>query len=295
MASALEEYGISILVGVPRIADAMKAAIDRKIEETGKSGTIKKAMTLTNALGKIGLDVRRKVFKSVINGLGGKMRLIIVGAAPANANTLEWFNNVGILTLQGYGLSEFSPVVSAENETHMKRGSIGIPLPDICVRIDNEDENGIGEIVVKGDNVMLGYLDNEEETKRILKDGELYTGDMGYMDEDGYIFITGRKKNVIVLDNGKNVFPEELEALVCTCNVAKECIVTNEPENGKDLLVATVYVEKGTDLEEAKAIMDRHVLNLNKRLPQYKWIKRTVVTDKMPEMTTTLKVKRHTK
>lgn len=293
VASALEEYGVSILVGVPRVADMMKSAVERKIDEMGKTALISKALKISGALGKIGIDVRRKLFKSIIDGLGGKMRFIILGAAPANPDTLEWFNNVGILTVQGYGLSECSPVVSAENDTHMRRGSIGIALPDINVRIDNPDENGIGEIAVRGDNVMLGYLDNPEETAKVLKDGELFTGDLGYMDKEGYIFITGRKKNVIVLDNGKNVFPEELEGLIAKCPVVKECIVSNAPENGKDCLVATVYTEKGTDLEEAQKIAEEYVAELNKKLLQYKWIKKVIVTDKQPEMTTTMKVKRH--
>ncbi len=293
VATALEEYGISILVGVPRVADMMKSAVDRKIEEMGKTGLINKAMKISSVLGKVGIDVRRKLFKSIIDGLGGKMRFIIVGAAPANPDTLDWFNNVGILTVQGYGLSECSPVVSAENDTHMRRGSIGTALPGVDVRIDSPDENDIGEIVVKGENVMLGYLDNPEETAKVLKDGELYTGDMGYMDQDGYIFITGRKKNVIVLDNGKNVFPEELEGLMANCSVVKECIVSNAPENGKDLLVAKVYTEKGTDLAKAQKIAEEFASEINKKLPQYKWIKKIEVTDVQPEMTTTLKVKRH--
>lgn len=290
IAKCLKEYKVSVLVGVPRIVDEMYLAVTRLIKKENKEGKVKFGIALTKALRKIKIDIRRKVFKEIIEGLGGGLRLIIVGAAAAKPEVLKWFNDVGILTIQGYGLTESSPVISAENEDNMRLGSIGKALPGIDVKIVDKDENGMGEIIAKGENIMLGYYKYDGEDP--IKDGYLYTGDIGYMDKDGFIFITGRKKNVIVLNNGKNVFPEELEMLLSDCDAIKECIVVHKTDDGKDNIHAKVVYREELEKEEAERKVGAFIEELNKKLISYKQIKSFELTDKEMEKTTTLKIKR---
>ena len=163
---------------------------------------------------KLGIDIRRKVFKDIIDNLGG-LRMAVVGAAAIDKTVVKNFSNYGIKTIQGYGLTETSPVITAENDKNIRHGSVGFPLKDVEIKIFEPNEEGIGEIIAKGPNVMLGYFENEEATKETIdEDGWLHTGDLAKIDEDGYIFISGRKKFVIVLKNGKNIYPEELETVV---------------------------------------------------------------------------------
>ncbi len=294
IAQALNEYGVSVLVGVPRIADEIKNTVFRKLEGTGKMGVFKNAYGVSKTLKKMKIDVARKLFSSIHTALGGKLRLIIVGAAPANPKTLEWFNGIGIVTIQGYGLTETAPVVSAENPTHMRCGSVGKALPGVDVEIfDKDEDSGIGEITVKGENVMLGYYDDEQSTAKVLKNSRFFTGDMGYMDKDGYIFITGRKKNVIVLQNGKNVFPEEIESLIDTCKGVRDSIVYNDTKNGKDMLCAKIYYDKSMNKETVEQNVASHIDQMNKTLVPYKQIRDFTVMDTEPERTTTLKIKRN--
>ena len=192
-----------MFVCVPLLIEAMYKKIEKEIQKQGKEKLIKVATPFTNFLAKIGIDVRRKVFKEIIDNLGGSLRAIISGASALDKKVAKAFNDFGILTIQGYGLTETSPVLSAENENCIRYGSIGFPMPNVQIKIDNPNEQGIGELVAKGPNVMLGYYENEEATKKVLKDGWFYTGDLGRIDKDGYIFITGRKKNVIVLKKWK--------------------------------------------------------------------------------------------
>ena len=284
----LTEYGVSVFVGVPRVLDEMYLTISRKLEAQGMVKKVNFALKLSRVLMKIGIDVRRKLFAKIIDALGGKLRFIIVGAAPATPEVLRWFNDIGVLSVQGYGLTETSPVISAENENHMREGSVGLTLPGVEARIVNPDENGIGEIVAKGPNVMLGYYNDQAQTDEVIRDGWFYTGDLGRIDKDGYIFISGRKKNVIVLSNGKNVFPEEIEALVSQCDAIKECIVYGE---GDDILLKVVR-DKSFDGDCDKEI-ENHVKSVNEKLIYYKQIKSYVITDEEMEKTTTGKIKRY--
>ena len=226
----MKEYKVSVFVCVPLILEAMHKRILLEVKKQGKEKTINRAKKLSNALLKVGIDVRKKLFKQLLEKLGGSMRFVVSGAAAIDKQVAEDFNSWGILTIQGYGLTETSPVLCAENEKCLKLGSVGIPLIDVEVKIDNPNEKGIGEIIAKGPNVMLGYYKNEEATKNSLIDGWYHTGDLGYIDRSGYLFITGRKKNVIVLKNGKNIFPEELETLINRLDLVKECIVYGMPD-----------------------------------------------------------------
>ena len=299
----LKEYKVTLFVGVPLLVDKMYENIEKEIAKQNKTKVIEFAKILSNILLKLHIDVRRKLFKQVIDGLGGEMRFVISGGAPLDKRTEKGFNDLGIKMVQGYGLTETSPVIAAENFNNVKYGSVGIPLKDVKVEIVNKDEKGIGEIRVKGPNVMLGYYENEEATKEVLKDGWFYTGDLGYIDKKGFLFITGRRKDMIVLKNGKKVFPEELETLVNRIYEVEESFVFGMPEeDDKSKIKVAVKVVYNKDKakekygniseEELYKKIWNQIKEVNKTLPPYKYIKHMILTDKPLIKTTTQKIKR---
>ena len=299
----LLEYKVSVFVGVPILIDKMYSTIVNEIEKQGKTKLISFAIGLSNILLKFHIDIRRKVFKELINALGGSMRLIISGGAPLDLKVSKWFNQIGIHLVQGYGLTETSPVISAENDINIKYGSVGIPMEHTNVKIENPDSSGIGEIVVKGPNVMLGYYKDIEQTKSVIKDGWFYTGDLGYLDKDGFLFITGRKKDLIVLKNGKKVFPEEIEILVNRLDEVEESFVYGLPDkddkNNVKIAVKIVYNKeavkrKHSEMSEKKLeeYLWSKIKDINKTLPMYKYIKHITITDEPLIKTTTNKIKR---
>lgn len=299
----LNEYGVSVFVGVPVLVEAIYKTIMKEVQKQGKTKLINIATKISNFLLKLHIDLRRILFKSIINELGGKLRFVISGGAPADSKIAKGFNDLGIEVVQGYGLTETSPVIAAENKRCMKAGTVGIPMLNVKLEIENSDENGIGEIRVKGPNVMLGYYENEEATKEVLKDGWFYTGDLGYLDKNGCLAITGRSKNLIVLKNGKKVFPEELETLVNRLELVEECMVYGMPDekdkNDVKLSIKVVYnkeivKEKYSDKteEELYKIIWNDIKEINKTLPRYKYIKGMILTDEELIKTTTKKVKR---
>ena len=174
---------------------------------------------------KFGIDIRRKVFKSVLDRLGGNIRLILSGASAIDRDALAGFQAFGITTLQGYGLTETSPILTAECKGNLRLGSVGKPLVNVQIKIDNPNEEGIGEVLAKGPNITQGYYNNPEATADAFSDGWFKTGDLGYIDHDGYLFLCGRAKNVIVLKNGKNVYPEEIETLIAALPYVEENMV----------------------------------------------------------------------
>ena len=295
----LIEYKVSVFVGVPLLINKMYETIEKEIEKQGKTKLIKNAIKISNFLLKLHIDIRKILFKQIVNALGGKMRLIVAGGAPLEKRIAQGFNDFGIHLVQGYGLTETSPVISAENDKYIKPGSVGIPMRSMQVEVVNKDEDGIGEVRAKGPNVMLGYYENEEATKAVLKDGWFYTGDLGYFDKDGFLFLTGRQKDVIVLRNGKKVFPEELEMLVDKLEEVEESFIYGMPQNGdkNDPMVSleVVYTEdaiKDKTEEELKKIIWDKIKDINKTLPQYKYIKNLIITSEPLIKTTTHKVKR---
>ncbi len=299
----LNEYKVSVFVGVPILVEAIYKTIMKEIEKQGKTNLIKTAMKISNFLLKFKIDIRRKIFKQVLTALGGELRFVITGGAPADPEILKGFNSLGVETLQGYGLSETSPVIAAENYNVKKNGSVGVPMLNDSIEIINKDEEGIGEIRVKGPNVMLGYYEMPELTEEVLKDGWFYTGDLGYIDKEGRIFITGRNKNLIVLKNGKKIFPEELETLINRLEIVEESMVFGMPnEENKDdvkLSVKIVYnkeivKEKYGDKtkEELYEIIWEQIKELNKSFPRYKHIQYLLVSEEELIKTTTKKVKR---
>lgn len=223
---------------------------------------------------------------------------MLVGA-PLEKRISQGFNDFGIHTVQGYGLTETSPVIAAENDKFVRPGSVGIPMRQMQVEIVNKDTDGIGEVRVKGPNVMIGYYENEDATKAVLQNGWFYTGDLGYFDKDGFLFLTGRQKDVIVLKNGKKVFPEELEMLIDKLEEVEESFVYGLPQRGdkNDPLIAieVVYTKdaiKDKTEEELKNIIWEKIKEVNKTLPQYKYIKNLIITSEPLIKTTTHKVKR---
>lgn len=301
----LKEYEVSVFVGVPLLVEAIYNKIVKEIDKQGKTKLIKKAIKISNFLLKFHIDIRRKLFKQIIDQLGGKMRFVISGGAPLDPKVQKGFIDLGIDMVQGYGLTETSPVIAAENKFKARNGSIGVPMENVKIEIVNKDENNIGELRVKGPNVMLGYYENEEETNKVLKDGWFHTGDLGYIDKDGFIFITGRQKNMIVLKNGKKIFPEEIETLVNRIDLVEECMVFGMPDevdkNDIKLSVKVVYNKEEVkqqygdiSFDEIKNIIwDRIKNEVNTTVPRYKHIMNMILTDKELIKTTTKKVKRN--
>ncbi len=299
----LNEYKVTVFVGVPVLVEAIYKTIIKEIDKQGKTKLINTALKISNFLRKFHIDVRRILFKQVIDALGGELRFVISGGAPADAKISKGFNDLGIKTVQGYGLSETAPVIAAENDKVMKYGSVGVPMINDEIEIVNKDDNNIGEIKVKGPNVMLGYYEMPELTKEVLKDGWFYTGDLGYFDKNGVLFITGRNKNLIVLKNGKKVFPEEIETLVNRLDLVEESMVFGMPDknDNNDVMLSVKIVYNKEDAkekypdkteEELKNIMWNQIKELNKKFPRYKHIQKLIFTSEELIKTTTKKVKR---
>ena len=299
----LAEFKVTGFVCVPLMLEIMYKKIKKGIEEQGKAKLVATMSKISNGLLKMGIDIRRKVFKQILDNLGGKLRILIAGGAAMSKDAIQGFLDLGINLLQGYGLTETSPVVAGENDKCKRCGSVGFPLPGINVKIANPDKDGIGEVAVQAPTVMLGYVDNPEATNEVLKDDWFYTGDLGYFDKDGFLFITGRKKDVIVLKNGKNIFPEEIEILINKLPYVSESMVFGRPlEDGDYKICAKIVYNKDVvnemfpniskeDLH--KKVWDDIKENVNHKMPAYKYIREIILTETPLIKTTTQKVKRH--
>ncbi len=298
----LKEYQVTIFVAVPLVLETMYKKINKAIQDQGKTNLIKTMINISNALLKCHIDVRNKLFKPITANFGGKLRIILYGAAALDKETIIGFNNLGINSIQGYGLTETSPVIVAESETKHKPGAAGYPLDNVQIKILNPDIEGVGEIGAKGPNIMLGYYNDEEKTKEVFENGWFKTGDYGYIDKDGFLFITGRKKDIIVLRNGKNIYPQELETLINKLPYIAESMVYSREENKTDtVLVAKVVYDKEI-MEERfpkeektnyEKLIWKDIKEINQTLPTYKHIKQIIVTDEPMSKTTTQKVKRY--
>ena len=300
------EYGVSVFIGVPLLLEAMYNRIMSGIRKKGKQKTFERGLKITRALRKVHIDVRRKLFKDIHNELGGNLRLVVSGASALDSTVNRGYEDLGISVVQGYGMTESAPVIAGENLYHRNPDSIGLGFPGMEVEIADPNEEGIGEIIVRSPSVMMGYYQNEEETAKVLKDGWLHTGDLAFLDEKGYINITGRSKNVIVLKNGKNVYPEEIENIIEALPYVKENIVYGEPRregaDDKDhvLVAKIVYDEEAmkdvhgaVDEEAVRAVVERDIDKINNDMPKYKHIHRFVVQKEEMIKTTTGKVKRY--
>ena len=302
-ADNIKEFEITALIAVPVLFETIGKKILKTIKKKGKLKKVNMGLKISHVLLKLGVDVREKIFSEIRQSLGPKLRLMVAGGAALDPETEKLFNGLGITMYQGYGLTETSPVIAAEDDKYTKIGSIGKAFPSLDVKIEDEDEEGIGELLVKGPTVMLGYYQNEEATKEVIdKDGWFHTGDLAKIDKEGYIFITGRKKYVIVLKNGKNIYPEEIEILVNKIAGVKESFVFGMPEKDGDYkLSAKIVYDKDImkdvyGVDEEKDIKDKlwqEIKNINKTMPTYKYIKDIIVTDEELIKTTTRKIKRY--
>ena len=301
----MKEIHNTVLISVPLVNEMIYKKIWKSAEKSGKTELLKKMIRRHNRLKAMGIDMSRIFFRQIHKELGGKLRLVITGAAAISPNVFRGFEDLGITVLQGYGLTECSPLVSGtpqnSKERYKKAGSVGVTVYSGEVRIDDKDENGIGEIWYKGPNVMVGYYNMPEETEKIIVDGWFDTGDRGFIDKDGWLYLTGRSKNIILTKTGKNIYPEEIEELINSHSYVSECMVY-ESKSTDDSVVAIQILPDFEELkenlgeipsiEEQQRMFKEIVNDINMTMPSYKRIKSVVVRQEDFIRTTTRKIKR---
>lgn len=296
----IKEQQPTHLILVPAFLEVMNRKIWATARKGKKETLLKVMMKVSDLLRKVGIDVRRKLFGSVLSAFGGKLELIICGGAKLDEDIIRTFDSLGITILNGYGITECAPLISANRNKYRKAGSVGTPILACRVKIDNPDENGEGEICVKGPNVMLGYYNNAEATAEVFdKDGFFHTGDYGKLDEEGWIYITGRKKNLIILSNGKNVYPEEIEADLQKVEGVSEVVVyAGESRLQKDKITIVAEIFPDDDLLADKGIsnaqeyFETQVKLLNAKMPSYKAVKHVKLRDCEFQKNTSRKITR---
>ena len=297
----------SVLISVPLLIENLYKKINASIKKAGKDGLVGSMLHITNALKMVGVDVKRKVFSDIYENLGGNLRFIVSAAAPIDAKIGKWVEDIGITFLQGYGLTETAPIAALTPEYQPKVGSAGKAIPKGEIRIEDPNEDGEGEVLIKTPTLMIGYYEDEKATNEVIEviDGErwFHSGDIGYLDKDGFLYITGRSKNVIVTQNGKNIYPEEIELLLAQVPEIKECMVygkqdEKDPSN-KELIISVKVIpnldkigENLTD-EEIREIIWTKIKEVNKKLTSYKAIKNLEIKHDEFEKTTTMKIKRY--
>lgn len=300
----LKEYGVTIIVAVPALLEAVYKKIKKGIEDSGQKETFEKGVKISNTLLKLHIDMRKKIFKKVRENLGENLRIIYYGAAQMEKETIQGYYNIGIDAVQGYGLTETSPILTAETDKYHKPGSVGVCFPSVEMKIIDENEDGSGEICAKGASIMLGYYENEELTKKTIdEDGWFKTGDYGYFDKDGFLHLTGRKNDIIVLKNGKNVYPNEIEGLIMKIPYITECMVFARESGKRDTLLEAKIVYDKTEIDKIynnidnkllkSKIMDDIKKDVNSKLANYKHVKKVIITTEPMEKTTTSKIKRN--
>jgi long-chain acyl-CoA synthetase len=299
------EYKVSVMVGVPLLFENMYGKLTEQVKKQGLEKKFKLGVKLGNILAALlGNNARRRIMHSVLDKLGGRLRLIVSGAAAIDPLISKGFEEIGVRLVQGYGLTETSPVVAGCNDFILDHGTCGQPLPDVELAVDTDDKNGIGEIMVRGPIVMLGYHENPEATAEVLSpDGWFRTGDLGTITEKGYIKITGRVKSMIVLKSGKKVFPEEVEMLINKLGFVKESMVWGEPDpTGEVDICARLVLDKdivndtlGGEIDESglKGVLDQAIKSVNSRMPTFKTVLYYMYCFEDLTKTTTLKVKRY--
>jgi long-chain acyl-CoA synthetase len=300
----LQEYKPSIMMSVPLILESVYSKVVKKARKDHKYAQLRFGLFITPLLAKLGIDIRRKLFRDVHENLGGNLRLVISGAAALNPKISKALRAMGFNLLQGYGLTECSPIVTVNRMEVYNDAAAGLPLAGVTVKIENPGNDGIGEVLVQGDNVMLGYYNNPQATADVLKDEWLYTGDYGRIDKHGFLFITGRKKNVIVTKNGKNIYPEDIELYLNRSEYIKESLVYGvDSEDEEETKVCAqivpnmeVIVEelgKFPLKDELEKIIAAEVKKANKKLSGYKKIQHFDIREEEFEKTTTKKIKRY--
>ena len=305
----LKETNPTAMLAVPLLIESLYKKINQTIEKSGKAGLVNSMMHVTNALKNVGVDIKKKVFAEIYENLGGKIRIIVSAAAPIDPKVGKWVQDLGIMFLQGYGLTETAPIAALTPEYDPRVGSAGKAVVCAELKIDNPNENGEGEVLIKSETLMLGYYEDQEATDEVIEVDEegnrwFHSGDVGYLDEDGFLYITGRIKNVIVTQNGKNIYPEEIELMLGEVKEIKECMVYGKEVEGQKELIITVKVipnmeeieaKYGKDLsdEEIYNIIWEKIKEVNHKLTSYKAIKKLEIKKDEFVKTTTMKIKRY--
>ncbi len=304
IAKNLAEVHANIMLSVPIIFESMHKKIWAGAEAKGSANKMRLMIRISRALKLYNHpNLVRKLFKPIHETTGGEITQLVSGGAGINPKVIMDFEAMGLPMIQGYGMTENAPIIAVNRDRYSKAPSVGQALPGTTIRIDDPDETGVGEIVCQGPSVMMGYFNNPEETKKVLRDGWLYTGDYGYLDKEGYLYISGRKKNVIIAKNGKNIFPEELEYYLLEIGYVAEVLVHGENvEKSDDVVVKAeifpdleaIAADKGKlDEDQLRAFIGELVDQINDKLPLYKRIKRFAIREDEFEKTTTRKIKRH--
>ena len=299
----LKESGASVMLGVPIVFETMHKKVWKQAEASGAADKMKKMMALSRRTKMFNQPkVMRKVFDKIHSSLGGNIDLFIAGGAAINPDVIRDYEALGIPMIQGYGMTENAPIIAVNKDFYSKADSVGMPLPGTEVKIIDQDEEGVGEIIVKGPSVMIGYYDNPEATEEVLKDGWLYTGDYGRFDDEGFLYLCGRKKFVIVTKNGKNIFPEEIEALLMEEPFIEEVLVygTVDKSDGDVIVRAEVFPNYDALKEQLGEITEDGIKdaikacieNVNDKMPTYKRVKRFKLREEEFEKTSTRKIKR---
>ena len=305
----LKETKPTALLAVPLLIENLYKKINQTIEKSGKAGIVNSMMHVTNALRNVGVDIKKKVFAEIYENLGGNLRFVVSAAAPIDPKVGKWMQDLGIIFLQGYGLTETAPIAALTPQFDPRVGSAGKAVICAELKIDNPNENGEGEVLIKSQTLMLGYYEDQKATDEVIEIDEngdrwFHSGDVGYLDEDGFLFITGRIKNVIVTQNGKNIYPEEIELMLGEISEIKECMVYGKEIEGQKELTITVKVipnieeieaKHGKDLsdEEIYNIIWEKIKEVNHKLTSYKAIKKLEIKKDEFVKTTTMKIKRY--
>ena len=305
----LKETNPTALLTVPLLVENLYKKINANIKKSKKDGLVNSMIHVTNALKNVGVDIKRKVFAEIYENLGGKIRIIVSAAAPIDAKIGKWLEDIGITFLQGYGLTETAPIAALTPDFQTKVGSAGKAVVCAELKIDNPNENGEGEVLIKSRTLMLGYYEDEEATQDAIieENGErwFHSGDIGYLDNEGFLYITGRSKNVIVTQNGKNIYPEEIELMLSNIPEIKECMVygKKDEKEDKELIISVkvipnyeeIEAKNGKNLteEEVYKIIWEKIKEVNKKLTSYKAIKNLEIKHDEFVKTTTMKIKRY--
>lgn len=300
IAQEIKEQRPTHLILVPLFLEKLNARIWAKAEETGKDKLLRRMMKISNALRKVGIDLRRKLFKSVLEGFGGELELVICGGAALKQDIIDTFDAIGVTVLNGYGITECAPLVSCNRNHYRKQGSVGKPIKEEIIKIREPNENGEGEICVKGPNVMLGYYNDPEATAEAFdEEGFFRTGDFGRLDDEGWLYITGRLKNLIILSNGKNVYPEELELKVSQIRGVEEVVVyagESRSQKDKETIVAEIFPNRdilaADGVTDVSAYFDEKIKALNKEMVSYKAVGQVKLRDEEFEKNTSKKIVR---
>ena len=302
----IKESHPTAMLGVPVLIENIHKNINKSIEKSGKSAVVNSMMHVTNALKTVGIDMKRKVFKEILDNLGGKLRIIVSAAAPIDPKVGKWVQDIGITFLQGYGLTETAPISALTPDYDTRVGSAGKAVVCAELKIKDPNEKGEGEVLIKSKTLMLGYYEDEEATNEVMEDGYFCSGDIGRIDSDGFIYITGRSKNVIVTQNGKNIYPEEIELMLGEIPEISECMVYGKKESedahDKELIITAKIIPNYTKIEElhGKNLSDDEIYKIiwdkvkenNKKLTSYKAVKKIEIKKDEFEKTTTMKIKR---